>query len=260
MSTDVFNKGYADSYDLLYADKDYGRECDLVQQAFGQHSTNAVESVLDLGCGTGNHTIELARRGFEVLGVDLSDDMLVAARAKADGAAVSAESLEFVPGDVRTFSTSKKFDAALMMFAVLGYQLTNDDVLAALCTVRNHVKPGGLFICDVWYGPAVLTIGPSDRVKVIPTEDGQLIRAASGTLDTYRHLCEVRYHLWRLSGDRVASETQETHMMRYFFPQELAFMFQQAGLELLDMRAFDDPDRKPDETTWNVMVVGNVSS
>ena len=65
-----------------------------------------------------------------------------------------------------------KFDAALMMFAVLGYQVENDDVLAALRTARRHLEPGGLFIFDVWYGPAVLHQRPSERVKIIPGRDG----------------------------------------------------------------------------------------
>jgi hypothetical protein len=51
-----------------------------------------------------------------------------------------------------------------MMFAVLGYQGENDDVLAALKTAHRHARPGGLFLFDVWYGPAVLHERPSQRV------------------------------------------------------------------------------------------------
>jgi len=146
-----------------------------------------------------------------------------------------------------------------MMFAVLGYQLTNEDVLAALRTVRRHLTSNGLFICDVWYGPAVLTLRPGERVKVIQTLDGKLIRTTAGALDTYRHLCEVHYHLWRLSGNQVVCETEESHRMRYFFPQELALFLSEAQLQLVDMRAFGDLDRTPDESTWNVLVIGKSS-
>jgi SAM-dependent methyltransferase len=162
----------------------------------------------------------------------------------------------FVRGDVRSVDLGQQFDAVLMMFAVLGYHLTNEDVLATLRKVGRHLKPGGLFICDVWYGPAVLTIRPSERVKVIPTADGKLIRATSGILDTYRHLCEVRYHLWRLSRNQMVSETEESHHMRYFFPQELTLFFSQTGLELMEIRAFSDLERMPDDSTWSVLTVG----
>jgi hypothetical protein len=122
--------------------------------------------------------------------------------------------------------------------------------------VHQHLKVGGLFVCDVWYGPAVLAIRPSERVKVIPTKDGKLIRAASGILDTYQHLCEVRYRLWRLSGSQVVGEAEESHQMRYFFPQEIALFFRQAGLAVAEVRSFDDPSRPPSESTWNILVTG----
>lgn len=260
MTTPVFCSQYADQYDLLYSDKDYQAECDLIEGVFRRYAKGSIETILDLGCGTGSHAIPLAKRGYHVVGVDRSADMLSHARDKA-GEVFPTRTPDipaFVEGDVRTIDVGQQFDAVLMMFAVLGYQLTNEDVSAALGTVRKHLKTGGLFVCDVWYGPAVLAIRPSERVKVIPTSDGKLIRAASGTLDTYRHLCEVRYHLWRLSDNRVVSETEESHQMRYFFPQELALFFSQTGLDLLEVRTFDHVERAPDETAWNVLVTGKL--
>jgi len=119
--------------------------------------------------------------------------MLNQARSKA--VSLSKEQIVFHQGDLRRFSILHDFDAVLMMFAVLGYQTTNEDVLAALNTVSRHLKPGGLFIFDVWYGPAVLKQRPGEKEKTIRTAEGDIIRNASGTLDVFRHLCEVRYHL-----------------------------------------------------------------
>lgn len=253
MSDSVFNQGYADQYDLLYGDKDYEAECDLLEQAFKKYG-HGVKTILDIGCGTGNHSIPLARRGYQVTGVDLSENMLAHAREKAKSSN-ALSSITFIQGDARTMDLNQKFDAVLMMFAVLGYQLTNEDVLASLNTVRKHLNPGGVFIFDVWYGPAVLSVRPSERVKVIPTSDGKVIRAASGSLDTARHLSEVKYHLWRISGDKVVSETEESHQMRYFFPQELALFLSSSGLALQKITTFPSLDQPADETTWNVLGV-----
>lgn len=253
MSDAVFNQQYADQYDLLYGDKDYEAECDLLEQAFKKYS-NSVKTVLDIGCGTGNHSIPLAQRGYQVTGVDLSENMLAHAREKAKSSNAPS-SLSFTQGDARTVDLTQKFDAVLMMFAVLGYQLTNEDVLAALNTARKHLNPGGVFIFDVWYGPAVLAVRPSERVKVIPTADGKVIRAASGALDTARHLAEVKYHLWRISGDKLVSETEEAHQMRYFFPQELALFLSSCGLALQKITAFPSLDQLADETSWNVFAI-----
>jgi SAM-dependent methyltransferase len=254
MSDTVFKQEYADQYDLFYGDKDYESECDLLEQVFQRYRKVPVQSILDLGCGTGNHSIHLARRGYKVHGVDLSEDMLAHAVEKSQKETIKYPPV-FSQGDVRNVDLGKQFDAVLMMFAVLGYQLTNEDLLAALRTVRKHLKPGGLFIFDVWYGPAVLAIRPTDRIKIIPTVDGKVIRTASGSLDIAHHLGKVCYQIWRLSGDRVKSETEEAHTMRFFFPMELALLLSTCGLMIESLTAFPSLEKPVDETTWNVLGV-----
>ena len=252
MTTGVFGQDYAQQYDLLYQDKDYERECDLVAEVFRRFGRSPVRSVLDLGCGTGNHAWPLARRGFDVTGVDRSPAMLEVANSKR---AIGARAPEFRLGDVQRVDVGRRFDSVLMMFAVLGYQRTNDDVAASLATARRHLDPGGLFVCDVWYGPAVLAIRPGERVKTTPTADGSVIRAASTRLDVFRHLAEVQYRVWRVSRSAPPIETSESHLVRYFFPQELERFLEHAGLRPIHWSAFGDLDRAPVDDTWNVMAI-----
>jgi SAM-dependent methyltransferase len=257
MSDEVFGREYADQYDLLYSDKNYEAECDVLEEVFRRYGDGNVRTVLDLGCGTGNHAIPLARRGYRVIGVDRSDEMLAHAREKVSAIQLAEGSVMpiFVHGDVRSVELAQQFDAVLMMFAVLSYHLTNDDVLAALRSVRRHLRPGGLFVCDVWYGPAVLAIRPGDRVKVIPTADGQLIRVASSRLDLRHHLCEVNYQLWRLNGNQVLSTTSERHCMRYFFPLELDFYIRLAGMSLSVLLAFPQIEEEAGQRSWNILAI-----
>ena len=249
--TEVFGSEYAAAYDHLYADKDYVEECELIERLLRTYGDGSIRSLLDLGCGTGNHAIPLAERGYAVVGVDRSDAMLQSARKKAV-TQQSGGKATFYEGDIHSFEMEHSFDASLMMFAVLGYQLENDDVLAALRTARKHMRVGGLFIFDVWYGPAVLRQQPGDRVKSIPTEKGQILRLASGQLDVQRHLCKVSYHLWNLEGERLTGETEETHLMRYFFPLELNLFLECCGFAPIRLGAFPEFDQDPGETTWNV--------
>ncbi len=248
----VFGKEYSDSYDLLYKEKDYYGECTLIEQIIREYSKIPVHSILDLGCGTGNHSLFLAERGYEVTGVDRSDGMLDIARAKADQKKIHCD---FYQSDLREFDNHKKYDAVIMMFAVLGYQLENDDVNASLKTVSKHLKKGGVFICDVWYGPAVLNQKPGEKVRVIETGDTKIIRVSSGILDIYRHLVKVHFHLWTIKGDRVLAETQEDHAMRFFFPQELSLLFKNGGLKIRKIGAFPDIEKSPGEETWNICTV-----
>ena len=252
--SELFGSEYAHAYDALYQDKDYQAESQLIDRLLQSYAKHEVRSVLDLGCGTGNHSLPLAERGYEVAGVDRSPAMLRAARMKAAAAQLDGKA-QFHQEDIQTFRSERAFDAALMMFAVLGYQLENSDVLAALRTARRHVKPGGLLIFDVWYGPAVLRQGPSERVKVIPICNGEILRSAYGELDVSRHLCKVSYRIWRIEHQRIVSRAEETHWMRYFFPLELDLFLECCGFHPLRLGVFPEIDREPDATTWNALAV-----
>lgn len=253
MSHAVFGAVYADQYDLFYQEKDYAAECDVIERVFGAHGAGAVRRVLDLGCGTGNHSIPLGQRGYEVLGVDRSEAMLAHAQRKA--AEIGEAPVRFTRADITTYRGEERFDAALMMFAVLGYQLENAAVLGALASARHGLRPGALLIFDVWYGPAVLTQRPAERLKVYQVPGGQVLRAASGVLDSAHDVCTVNLEVWRLQGDRVADHTAESHQMRYFFPGELELFLSVSGFSLVHLSAFPELDRPADESTWNVLGV-----
>lgn len=246
-----FGAFYSSAYDNLYQDKDYAAECDLLEGIFETYGDSSIARIVDLGCGTGNHALPLAQRGYQVTGVDGSEPMLVKARQKSQ----SGAKVIFERGDLRTVRLEREFDAALMMFAVLGYQTQNQDVISALKTARAHLRPGGLLVFDVWYGPAVLHLRPSERVKIASTPEGQILRASSGEMDVLNHLCVVHYRVWLLDKSRVASETEEHHRVRYFFPLELDLFLRGSGFDLLRLGAFPEFEREPEETTWNVLAV-----
>jgi SAM-dependent methyltransferase len=250
----VFDAAYADSYDALYAEKNYEQECDLIDEAVRKHGGKGGRALLDVGCGTGGHAWELSRRGYLVTGVDLSAAMLEVAMAKPSPTGMQSRP-HFFQGDARNFDSGKEHDTAIMMFAVIGYMVGNADVMAALRNVRRQLRHGGLFVCDFWYGPAVLSVRPGDRVRVMDTGAGRIIRSASTILDTEAHTADVSFRLWSIAADRLVSETTETHRMRYFFPQEMRLFLDSAGFEVLSMTAFPSLDEPLSDQRWNSLVV-----
>ena len=247
--TQVFGRDYSSTYDVLYRDKDYETECDTIERIMKARHPSPVRSVLDLGCGTGSHAIRLAERGYSVTGIDRSAGMLAAAREKCRDAGFDCT---FLRSDIRRFRSRVRFDAVIMMFAVLGYFISIEDIRAVLETVSYHLRPGGVFICDLWYGPAVLSQKPAEKVRVMREGDTTVIRTSSGELDESAQTVRVDFHVWKIEGDRLSSEFAETHTMRFFFRQELDILFRQAGLLPVTVKSFSDCTADPDETTWNV--------
>lgn len=115
-------------------------------------------SILDVGCGTGRHSIELARRGFQVTGIDFSEGMLGEARRKAGDARVS---VEFIQADATKFALSRMFDAALCLceggFGLIG---TDDDPYrhdsAILRNIAIHLPSGAPFLLTCLNGYSVI--------------------------------------------------------------------------------------------------------
>lgn len=250
--TSVFGASYAGAYDAIYRDKDYEGEVDAIAQNLKLCGAELGSRVLDLGCGTGRHCEVLARRGCEVVGVERSADMLALARARV---AESGGAVQFVEGDVRTARIGQTFDTALMMFAVLGYQQTNADALAAIATARAHLSPGGMFAFDVWWGPGVLRDPPGERVRMFQDGQDRVLRTATGSLDAAQQLCTVSYRLLRLRADHVVDETTEEHTMRFFFGREIELLLQANDFDLCRIGAFPDIAQDVSDATWNVSVI-----
>ena len=251
--SDPFGVQYAQVYDTIYHDKDYAAECDLVERVCARHATSRVRRILDLGCGTGRHAELLADRGYEVVGVDRSPHMVEQARARSEKWC-SANSPEYHVADVRSFRLDRKFDAVLMMFAVMSYQLEDEDVLSALRTARVHLGDDGLLLFDCWYGPAVLHQRPTRRTKTAISGNGPLVRTSTSELDEGRRRIVVRFHV-EASAPDGDHHTDETHPMRYFFPSELEDFLQATGFSMVRLGGMPDFDQRADETTWNVLTV-----
>lgn len=255
-NVEVFGDTYAVLYDQVYTDKGYDRECTIIRQIIDTHGLPRSKRLLDLGCGTGSHAIRLAADGLSVTGVDRSTQMLAQARTKAEQAGVE---LSLHPGDLRTWTLDEKFDAAIMMFAVLGYQHNNEDVCAALERARAHIFDGGLLIFDLWYGPAVLGLRPEMRFRRFDHHGTTILRASNASLDTRAHVSNVFIQLWQLRGDTVESHVEETHRVRFFFPLEIDLFLKTAGFELVGLHSFPDVEKPPSDDTWNVLVVARAS-
>jgi SAM-dependent methyltransferase len=252
----IFGTEYAGAYDVLYGEKNYAAECDMIESLFVEFGTGGKPaSLADFGCGTGNHVIPLASRGYLVSGVDLSPGMLDQARAKAAKVGV-AQRTRFALGNVQDVDVpGAPVDAAIMMFAVLGYQRSDAEVIAALSNVRRQISAGAPFVFDVWYGPAVVADKPGAREREVQGPSGKLVRRTRSTLDEARHLCTVHFELERFEGAAHVQTVREDHVMRYFFPEELERFAARTGFAPEALRDFNDYRQNATAKSWNIVGV-----
>jgi hypothetical protein len=130
-----------------------------------------------------------------------------------------------------------------------------DNLSAAFTTARAHLKPGGILIFDCWYGPAVLTERPSDRIKRMEDEQIQVTRLAEPVLYPNDNVVDVNYHvLIRNRQTEAITEIKETHHMRYLFRPEIELLAEQVGFKVLHSEE-RITGRKLGLDTWGVCFV-----
>lgn len=135
---------FAYIYDKLI-DQDYEKWADYIEKIFKTYGKKP-SLVLDLGCGTGSITNILAKRGYDMIGVDLSPDMLNVARDKA-----VEENLDvlYLCQDIREFELYGTVDAIICTLDVLNYITDPKDLEHVFALVRNYLNPDGIFIFDI---------------------------------------------------------------------------------------------------------------
>lgn len=215
-------QSYARYYDLLYRDKPYEAEAAYVLRRLATQG-GVVNSILELGCGTGGHARWLAERVGEVQGIDISGQMLDEAERRRKLLPENlAKRISLSLGDARTVRLGRAFDAVVSLFHVASYQTSNHDIAAMIRTAREHLGLGGVFLFDCWYGPGVLSDRPTSRVLVLEDSRTRVERVATPEMYPDENLVSVHYQIQ--IEDRVdnsATTFEEIHPMRYFFVPEL---------------------------------------
>lgn len=222
---------YAYYYNSFYKDKDYRVEAETVDCLIKKYAQKPTK-IINFGCGTGRHDMELEKLGYCVKGIDMSSMMIDIAKKNAD---CNGSDISFEVADIRNYEPKEKYDVVISLFHVISYQNNNEDVFAAFRTARKALDPGGIFIFDIWYGPGVLSDKPALRVKEIEDENNKLIRIARPALHDKTNTVDVDYEVLVIHKEtNTVKMIHETHNMRYFFRPELDMLLRQSGFEMID--------------------------
>lgn len=136
---------FAQVYDRLMGDVDYGEWADYLVKLFQQYHKSP-QRILDLACGTGNITIPLAKKGYEIIGVDLSEDMLSIADQKSNSQSVN---IQWMCQDIRELQGFKNIDAIICACDGLNYVLREEELEDVFLNAYQLLNPKGIFTFDM---------------------------------------------------------------------------------------------------------------
>ena len=232
-----FGQSYARAYDAFYRSKDYPAEARFVNQRLSKLLRDRKLNILDIGCGTGLHDVELVRAGHTVTGVDTSTEML--AHAQARRAALPAElqeRLQFLPGDASNVRVGKTYDAVISLFHVMSYMAKDDAFPAALNTARAHLGPGGALLFDFWYGPAVIAAPPQRREREVEEGGKKIRRITAPFWDKTQNTVRIAFEVLETDvATGQSNASSEEHVMRYFFTSDLERALPASGFEIVEI-------------------------
>ena len=224
-------------YDRINADIDYDAWADYIEREFCAHLPQKPELVLDLACGTGSMTLELQCRGYDMIGVDGSPDMLSVAYERA--AEKECEGALFLLQDMRTFELYGTVGAVTCCLDSINYLLCEEDVARTFSCVHNYLDPDGLFLFDV-NSPYKFEHVYGDNAYILEDEltdeDGNVQGVFCGWQNHYdagTGLCTFDLSLFEEREDGGYDRSDEEQCERCYTREQLQELLSKTGFELL---------------------------
>ena len=233
-------------YNLIYGKKDSHREAVYINNFIKKYTKN-VDRILELGCGTGRHLLEMLKLGYKVKGIDLSNEML--------NMIPKLEGIELECKDIINFRSDTKFEVITALFHVVSYINDLDSLDTLFKNTKSNLSEGGLFIFDIWFTPAVMNIMPSTRVMEINNKNYEITRLAIPIIDYERNIVEVNYKFFVFDKVNKLNKTfEEKHVMRHYSITEIDSIAKKYGFEKLINEEWLTAN-KPSNKTWGIAFV-----
>ncbi|WP_432744292.1 class I SAM-dependent methyltransferase [Streptomyces sp. JH002] len=218
----MYGREVAEIHDDLNSSrgKNYRSEAEYIAEVVRRHRPGA-RSLLDVGCGAGGHLEHFAELFEHVEGLELSQDMLTAARAKLPAVPLH-------PGDMRDFRLEQRFDTVVCLFGSVGHTRTEDELRDTFACFARHLTPGGVILVEPWWFRDRFLDG---------YVSGDVVRTGSRTIARVSHTTghgdssTMRVHFLVADRENGVRHFEETYEHRLFRRDQYESAFAAAGLE-----------------------------
>lgn len=213
-------------YDTLMGHIPYDEWADYIDGILKQHGIDK-GLVLELGCGTGSMTRRMAARGYDMIGIDISEDMLSLARQRSEG---KDDGILYLCQDMREFELYGTVAAVFCVCDSINYMLTQEDLSKVFRLVANYLDPGGLFIFDmdtVYLYENIL----GDNTSIMCHETGDFIW--ENNYYPEEMINEVNLTIFLKQENSLYRKHQESHVRRAYNLETVKRLLDEAGLSML---------------------------
>lgn len=219
-------RSFAEVYDVLTQDVEYQKRCDYVEQLMLRFLGKRPELVVDLACGTGSGTLELAKRGYDMTGIDASQEMLGVAVRKA-----KTENLDilFLNQTMQEFELYGTVDVIVCLLDSVNYLTEEEDLADCFRWVENYLNPGGLFIFDINTKYKLETLLPGN---VFTDETDGVYYTWGNAYDAEDKTCMFELNFF-VEENGMYRRFEEVHYERAYTRGEIKTALQRAKLKLL---------------------------
>lgn len=227
---------FASLYDELMNDFDYEMWADYVEKIFEKYQYKA-KDILEMACGTGNLSLELAKRRYNLVCFDLSEDMLSKAYKKLG----RYKNVKLLNLNMIDFNINKKFDSIVSICDSINYITDKNNLLQCFKNVYNHMNDGGLFIFDInSFYKLKNIIGNNTFVE--DRED--IFYTWQNYFDEDENICEFYLSFFKEDGSGTYYRFDEDHVERAYKEDEIIQLLESAGFSKIDYYnafTFDNP-------------------
>lgn len=234
-------------YDRLNESVDYGKWCDFIEKIFDRYADKKPELVLDLGCGTGSMTLELAERGYDMTAIDISEDMLAVAEQRARPL---GKNILFVLGNMASFELYGTVDAVVCTLDGINHLTDREDLLSCFSLVNNYLNPNGLFVFDL-NTPYKFKTEYADRDYIL--ENDGAVCCWSNKLSKKGDKVEFLLSVFEDNGDGTWKRTDGYECERAYGLKSIKNALEDCGLEILNVSSdYDFSEPVPETKRWYV--------
>ncbi|KKQ95733.1 MAG: CDP-4-dehydro-6-deoxy-D-glucose 3-dehydratase [Candidatus Woesebacteria bacterium GW2011_GWB1_43_14] len=240
-------------YDLMYSEKNYEKETDFVFKVVGLGDSGKTKKikVLEIGCGTGNHTRKILDRKKvgKLIAIDIDEKMINLAKKKLGG----EKKLSIYCSEVSALG-EKEFDLALALFNVVTYISKESELEEFFKAIYERLKSGGYFVFDAWNGVAAIKYPPKKKKTIYKISKGFLEVSILPQVNILDQKVDLNYQM-RKSFNGAEKKSNYIINQYLWTPNQLRNIYQKVGFEQKAIRSMDEPDHEATKDDWKIIYV-----